>query len=380
MKITDRDKKLLCDVGAAIIIFCAYYFGCRILINKTQEITETISTLNKEHNALKLMLANAKKYTTDTESYNSKYDEILNKYDSGNTQEYSIMLLKEIEDRTGAWISQAGLAQTEEIYTFGEVTTSNPYAEEGSKVYHSDYVGNKTTLTLTYQATYDQFKDMINYINGYKYKFTIDSISMSYTAETDSVSGSLVLTQYAITGGDRKFNNVNITNVLNGTDNIFHSGIFSGGENLSTENGDNIIVDYDYYFSLQADGSDMDSVVFGPKNDSTGSATVSAAGNEMQDAYVRFFGENGEYYVQYSVGDKKYPAAAYDDGQLMLPGEELSMLVISSKRSGNDDKSGVNATIVNDTDMTLKIKIANEDGGNPRFVLKDYTGDVVVYN
>ena len=290
------------------------------------------------------------------------------------------MLLKEIEDRTGAWISQAGLAQTEEIYTFGEVTTSNPYAEEGSKVYHSDYVGNKTTLTLTYQATYDQFKDMINYINGYKYKFTIDSISMSYTAETDSVSGSLVLTQYAITGGDRKFNNVNITNVLNGTDNIFHSGIFSGGENLSTENGDNIIVEYDYYFSLQADGSDMDPVVFGPKNDSTGSATVSAAGNEMQDAYVRFFGENGEYYVQYSVGDKKYPAAAYDDGQLMLPGEELSMLVISSKRSGNDDKSGVNATIVNDTDMTLKIKIANEDGGNPRFVLKDYTGDVVVYN
>ena len=198
MKITDRDKKLLCVVGAAIIIFCAYYFGCRILINKTQEITETISTLNKEHNALKLMLANAKKYTTDTESYNSKYDEILNKYDSGNTQEYSIMLLKEIEDRTGAWISQAGLAQTEEIYTFGEVTTSNPYAEEGSKVYHSDYVGNKTTLTLTYQATYDQFKDMINYINGYKYKFTIDSISMSYTAEIDSVSGSLVLTQYAI--------------------------------------------------------------------------------------------------------------------------------------------------------------------------------------
>ena len=380
MKITDRDKKLLCVVGAAIIIFCAYYFGCRILINKTQEITETISALNKEHNALKLMLANAKKYTTDTESYNSKYDEILNKYGSGNTQEYSIMLLKEIEDRTGAWISQAGLAQTEEIYTFGEVTTSNPYAEEGSKVYHSDYVGNKTTLTLTYQATYDQFKDMINYINGYKYKFTIDSISMSYTAETDSVSGSLVLTQYAITGGDRKFNNVNITNVLNGTDNIFHSGIFSGGENLSTENGDNIIVDYDYYFSLQADGSDMDPVVFGPKNDSTGSATVSAAGNEMQDAYVRFFGENGEYYVQYSVGDKKYPAAAYDDGQLMLPGEELSMLVISSKRSGNDDKSGVNATIVNDTDMTLKIKIANEDGGNPRFVLKDYTGDVVVYN
>lgn len=52
MKITDRDKKLLCVVGAAIIIFCAYYFGCRILINKTQEITETISTLNKEHNAL----------------------------------------------------------------------------------------------------------------------------------------------------------------------------------------------------------------------------------------------------------------------------------------------------------------------------------------
>lgn len=380
MKITDRDKKILCVVGAAIIIFCAYYFGCRTLLNKTDEMTETISTLNKEHNALKLMLANAKKYNSDTEMYDKQYDAILDKYDSGYSQEYAIMLLKEIEDRTGAWISQAGLAQSEEIYQFGEVTTSNPYAEEGSKVYHSDYVGSKTTFTLTYQATYDQFKDMINYINGYKYKFTIDSMSMSYTAETDIVSGSLVLTHYAIIGGDRKFNNVNIGNVLNGTDNIFHSGIFSGGDNLSTENGDNIIVDYDYYFSLQADDSDVDAVVFGPKNDSTGSATVSADGNKMQDAYVRFFGEAGEYYVQYTVGDVKYPATAYDDGQLMLPGDELSMLVISSKRSGNDDKSGVNATVVNDTDMTLKIKIANEDGGSPRFVLKDYTGDVVVYN
>ncbi len=380
MKITDRDKRLLCVLGAVIIVFCAYYFGFRILTDKTNETEETIRTLNTEYNSLRLMLANAEKYTEDTVMYNEMYDTLLDKYDSGYSQEYSIMFLKEIEDRTGAWINQAGLAQTESIYTFGEVTTSNPYAEEGTQVYHSDYTGYKTTLTLTYQATYEQFKDMVDFINNYKYKCTIDSISMSYTQETDTVSGSLVLTQYAIAGGDRTFNNVSMGPVLDGTDNIFNSEIFSGGNNVSLEDGEYIISDYDYYFSLQASGSDMDSVVFGPRNDTSGSSTVSSDDEGMQDAYVRFFGEDGEYYVQYRIGDTEYPAVSYDDGQLFIPGDELTMLVISSERLDSDDESGVNVTIDNDTDMTLKIKIANEDGGNPRFVLKDYTGDVVVYN
>ena len=380
MKITDRDKKLLCVLGAVLIIFCAYYFGFRTLSNKNDELDSQISDLNVENNSLKLMKANAKKYTEDTVVYDEMYTSILDKYDTGYSQEASILFLKEIEDRTGAWINQAGMAQTENIYTFGEVVTSNPYIEEGSQVYHSDYTGHKTTLTLTYQATYEQFKDMLTFINSYKYKCTIDSLSMSYTAETDTVSGSLTLTQYAIAGGDRIHNNVNIGPILYGTDNIFASQIFTGGNNVNLESGEYIISDYDYFFSLQSAESDMDSVIFGPKNDVAGSSTLSSDSADVQNAYVRFFGEEGEYYVQYKIGDVEYPATAYDDGQMILPGDELTMLVISSKRAGDDDKSGVNVTIDNETDMTLKIKIANEDSGNPRFVLKDYTGDVVIYN
>lgn len=380
MKITDRDKKLLCVLGAIIIIFCAYYFGFRTINNSNDDVEEQISELQVEYNSLKLMLANADKYESDTGMYEEMYDVILDKYDSGFSQEASILFLKEIQDRTGAWINQVGLAQTENIYTFGEVTTSNPYAEEGSKVYSSDYVGYKTTLSLTYQATYEQFKDMVTFINSYKYKCTIDNISMQYAPETDVVSGSLTLTQYAVTGSDRPYNNVNTGLILAGTGNIFNSEIFSGSTNINMENGEYIISDYDYYFSLQSSDSDMDSVVFGPKNDSAGSSTLSSDSDDVQDVYVHFFGEEGEYYVQYQIGDIQYPATAYDDGQLFLPGDELTMLVISSKRSGNDDKSGASVTIDNDTDMTLKIKVANEDSGNPRFVLKDYTGDVVVYN
>ncbi len=64
---------------------------------------------------------------------------------------------------------------------------------------------------------------------------------------------------------------------------------------------------------------------------------------------------------------------------MFLPGDYLSFMVLSSQRSGDEDMAAVDATIINDTDMTLNIKVANEDKGNPRFVVKSTSGDVVIY-
>ena len=381
MKISDRDVKLLYVVLSIAIIACAYFFGFRKLTAANEALDKEISELKTRHTTLTTMKANAKKYSDDTVVYNDNYDKIIEKFDTGYSQEYSILFIKELEDKLDVWLSQAGLAQTDNVYTFGQIQSTNPSSEAGSSVYSSDYKGYKTVLTLTYQASYDDFKSLIEYINNYKYKCTIDSMSMSYNSESDVVSGSLVVSQYAITGKDRPFNNVNINGILSGTGNIFASEIFGGGEIADNINGDKIMSDYDYYIALQAanENSSVSGITVNPRGDLTGAKAIFSEANERQEFYLRFFEEDGVYYAQYSVGEQQFPATEFEKGSMFLPGEYLSFMVLSSQREGDDDMVAVDATIVNDTDMTLNIKIANEDKGNPRFVVKSTSGDVVIY-
>lgn len=373
MKISDRDKKLIYIVLSVAIIFCAWFFGYRRLTETNASLQREIKTLKTEYNNLEAIKLKLPKYEEDKKIYLEEYDKMLAKFDTGYSQEYSIMFIKEIEEKVELWLSQAGLAQTANVYDFGKISSSNPNG--GGSVYVTDYKGYSTTLTLTYNASYDHFKDLIKYINSYKYKCTIDSMTMSFNRDTDTVSGGITITQYAITGKDREFNNTSIHNIIPGTENIFESSIFVPGVTPNEEDGSYILSDYDYYVTLQPSKSDLDSVIIGAKNDVVGSSTIASNENKSQNMTIKFSGNAEEnYYVEYSVGDATYPATVF------IPGDDLTMLIISSERIGEDDLAGVDATIINETDKRLSIKIVNEDNGSPRFVVRSTEGDVVVFN
>lgn len=378
MKISDRDKKILYVLAAIAVIFCGWFFGYRNISAKTKSLEKEIDQLKVQSNELKTMVAQSDTYRNDTMKYEANYKKYLKMFDNGYSQEHSIMFIKDIENSTGAWISQIGLGQTENIYTFGQPQSTNP-RKQGQAAYESDYLGYKTSLTLAYQASYSTFQDMIDFINSYKSKCTIDTLSMSYSSDGDMVSGSMVVSQFAVTGADRPFRQDNYGPVIYGTDNIFMSSTFIPGTDANKANGDNIISDYDYYISLLPPGSSQDSVILSQKGDISGEKTVSYNENDVTEAYIRFFQKDGQYYVQYSIGDSEYPEYNFGDGKMFIPGTELSMLVMSSSRGGEEDNVGVKATIVNETDMPLNIKVSNDDSGKPRFEVEDYTGEVNLF-
>lgn len=378
MKITDRDKKILYIFCSLLLVFCAYYFGYNRLNDTNLKLDSEISKLDTEYSALKVMSANEKDYAQKTETYTTEYDSLLASYDSGYSQEYSIMFLKEIEDHTGVWVKQTSFTETKEIYGFGEVKSSNP-SISGQQVYSTDHMGYQTTLSLTYESSYANLIQLIDYINTYRYKCTIDFVTMSYNADSDTVTGDLVLSQYAIVGTDRPFTGAYISDLLNGTDNIFHSSVFSGGVSSDVTDGNNILSDYDYYVTLQPSTSDVDALVIGAKDDSQGEQTLSTNSNSFEDVTIRVTGTNGTYAIQYQIGNLTYPAQNYDGGHEFLPGEMLSFLVISAPRTGVEDLSGAHVKLINETDMALYVKIVNEDTDSPRFVIDDKQGDITIY-
>lgn len=377
LKVTERDKRLLCIIGAILIVFVSYYFGFKHFNEKADTLQSEVSDLDTRYRQLRNLYNQKDKFIQDTKDFGAEYNNIVANYESGVSQVTQSLFLSELENSTDAWIKQTSFAQSSMIYTFGQSPAEG--ADGGSTSYSTDYAGYQTILSLSYEAGYDDFKSMIDFINTYRYKCRIDAITMSYNEDDDIVSGTMSLSLFAITGSDRPFDNKVPYDINTGTDNIFSSGTFSGNTNMSDTNGNSILSDYDVYMSLQSSKSDVDSVVIGMKDDLKGSKTISSNSNSYQNVEIRFSGTEDNYSVQYKIGDVTYPATNYDQGESFVAGNNIALLIISSTRDTSGDKSGAHVNIINDTDKTVYVKVTNDDPTTPRFDNQSSQGDVVVY-
>lgn len=377
MKLKERDKNLLFIVACVVIIACAWFFGFNNITAKTEEIRTEADKLELELTNLRMLAAQKDKFIADTQTYVSDTATRFDKYDTGYSQEYSIKFIEGIQKQTGVWIKSAALNATQPVFTFGQVTSSNP-DRPGQLVHTSDKVGFSTNITMSYQGEYDQVKNMIDYINGYKYKCIINSITTSYNSDAMLVSGNISMTIFAITGADREFIEPSISNPFFGTDNIFDSPIFEAGSS-ENNNGDHILTDYDLYCSIQAANSDMEALEIGLKDDVTGYSKVVDEDNSSKDVTIRVTGEDGKYSISYKVGNVTFPVASYNDGEPIQAGNELSMLVLSAERISVDDLSAAEVSIINESDQIFYVKVVNEDLNNPRFNVKYKSGEVVIY-
>lgn len=389
MKLKDRDKNLLIILGMALLIFLAYFVGYRNITAKRVKVDAEVEKLVLELANLKSLEASKDTFISDTTKYTSDRAALLGEFDNGYSQEYIIKVIEGIENEMEAvtednigWIKGVTFNEPQFAYEFGTITSTNP-DREGQLVYTTDLEGYSTAVTLNFEAGYDEFKRMIEYINNYEYegkacKYKIEALSASYNSEAEVVTGSLGVVFYALTGEDRVFIGIDPANKMFGTTNIFHSDVFSpiiSGQ----ENGEGIVSDYDLYLTLQSYESDVPTLTLGIKGDQTGKSEIVEESNTVKDVEIRVMGTDGEYKVAYKVDNKSYPVDSYTDGKSLIVGEMLSILVVSSDRTSIDDESAANVVIYNETDKKLEIKVINEDETNPRFNVKHKEGDVVIY-
>jgi hypothetical protein len=56
----------------------------------------------------------------------------------------------------------------------------------------------------------------------------------------------------------------------------------------------------------------------------------------------------------------------------------IDLKVISSRRYNDADVSGVNATIINDTDLPMIVRLEYEDVNRPRFNIVEQRGNITI--
>lgn len=376
-KLSDRDKKLL----LLLLIVGIIAGSVKLFTTFSDAVTENeqeYKELKEEYNDLVVKNARKQIMIEDTEMAKTLYQATVDSFNTSLSQEQTLVFLGMVEKNTGVWLKQVGFSEISTVYKFGDITSTNP-SSLGQKVYSSDYMGICTSMTLAYECTYDDLKNVLTYLEENGRKATISSITFSYSESTDIVTGTMNMSLYAITGSDREVKDVIINDVAVGTDNVFASDTFitSGIDNSYREK---IINDYDLYMIMNQAGSDMSTMAVGMANDPSNEAAVSTDTDGVADVTLRVTGSAGEYKVSYKIGSNVYPAENFNDGATLVCGETLDMLIISKPRVDKNDATLANVTIINESDMPLNIAVINDDKESPRVNIQKTEGNVIFYN
>ena len=217
LKVSERDKKLLIVVMAVLIMALAYFFGYSNLSSQVDELSTKKTALETTKRDLKEKNNNKQKYINDTDKLSKACTVLIDKYDSTTSQPNAIEFFNKTEDVTGVWVKSLSLSPATVLYKFGQIASSNV---NGTSSYSSNLVGYKSSINISYEGDYSQWKNFVKYINTYASKSTIDSLTATYNDSTGVVSGTASISLYAIQGGDRKATEPKF-DVKTGTDNIF---------------------------------------------------------------------------------------------------------------------------------------------------------------
>lgn len=364
---SDALKSVIFVALSLVVILGAYLLVVSPKLDECSVLNDDIETLDKKYKELKTKEKNKKNYEAETEEYEADFEDTLNMFPSEITQENSIMFLSGVEDRYEFAVEAVTLGQPTIFYTLAA---------------DSSVVGTNTNFAVEYKGTVNGVKEFLYYIKQYNWRTTIDSMELKFNDEEKILEGTMSLNMYAVTGEDRTTERAAIDKVDIGSNNIFDPSDTSVGSNslqspYSSTDGEGIKDDYDQFVLLQSPFSDSSAVIIGNSDEDT-SKYVQSNENAVQNVTIRYFMKDDKYYVSYSIGDKTYPAE-FDDGSEFDPGENLNLLVMSSAKDGTDDKMSVKATVINNTDKVLNVKVVNEDQNDGRFNIVSKEGNIIVF-
>ena len=221
MKISDKDKKLLVYLLAFGIIAAAYFFVAKPLLDKQLALSDEVDSLQQKVNHCNDIYARSGEYEGMIVEAQTEYSEISGKFFGGLDQENVIIMVKSLEDNTNVWISRIGFSETEVLVGGDGQQTEEEPAEDSE---NSDALtGLRQDLSIEYSAKYDDFKKFVEYVQTYDKRLYISNMSCSYAEDTNRVSGSITLSQFALKGADGEYTAPDLASIETGVDNIFSS-------------------------------------------------------------------------------------------------------------------------------------------------------------
>ena len=416
----DSEKALLLGLLGVALAVASFMLIAKPNWDETQSINTEIAKLQQRLNELNQREANREQYLADTEKYNAEFEEQLQRFPADMNQEITIMFLDGIKKNNDFSLKSLEMGEKEQFYTLGQgggdaalgtaattttasteattaaasteattaaastqaaATTDTAALEEGA-VAGDDaaYKCFRADFPIEYYGSYDSLKDVINYVDSYSDRMTINTLEVSYNADVDLYEGNLDLYCYSIESSERDERSIDLEEVEIGVDNIFDSygvgGSESSGNELNKYNendGAAIESNYDFYAMLNAASSDVSAKVVGQNGAGKEASVISNSDNSVSTLSFDFYEKDGKNYCKYTLDN----STSYEAE--VTSAEDIKLLLQSSARKNNDDLVGVRVTIRNTTSIPVYVKVSGEDATSPRVAIAGTTGSVKVY-
>lgn len=256
MKMSKKDSNMLL-AALGIILAAGSVFWGNSLSTKTQTLEGENTVLEGEVAYLQDLTNHKQEYLDEMDRMNQEMDNIKEQFPADIYPENQIMYTNGLEsqfevlldsiDMPGitsvevvAPIAQATTATTNTASTTDTTATTDATATAATTTTTTTASSSVTSILLSeasttvgYQASYSGLKNMIKYLNEDKERKSVETLTVSYDAETGNLRGTLAFNMYALSGTGKEYVPPVVTGVTDGK-----TAIFSGATvlNRSSEN------------------------------------------------------------------------------------------------------------------------------------------------
>ena len=235
---SDSEKRLLVLLGCLLLLAGSYFFVFQKYSDKAAAVEEENKAAAATVQKLEMMVGRQKEVEQETADCMQAVEKVTAKYPSDITTEKAIATIQDIEEHSGAEVTTidfnmnnlvgnldelAGIS-TSAAADSTETESADGGATEAGAVPARPQAGYYASLTMNYEASYEQMKAMTAYIAGLADRTTVSEISASYDEATGKLAGMLTVHMYYLTDTGKECEAPAISGVQSGVSDIFHSG------------------------------------------------------------------------------------------------------------------------------------------------------------
>jgi type IV pilus assembly protein PilO len=134
----------------------------------------------------------------------------------------------------------------------------------------------------------------------------------------------------------------------------------------------------DFAITLRPISSDIPTVLVGKVNDKGAGVYVYADNTGFENVEVQILEKDGKLYYRYKTTSDNYPSNYSEMTEFTSKTAAVIIEVISTKRTGSEDASGINLTVINKSSKKVTVSIKNDDAGRSRVKISSTSGNVTV--
>lgn len=264
--------------------------------------------------------------------------------------------------------------------TSNEATANGVEQQSQSNTSENGATSEQLKVAINFSGNYEALKTFIASVQNYERKVVITNISISSKSQ-EELTGVMNLEFHAVpklSDEDMEYLIWTLNNVY-GKEVLFSSGAASGAYASTIEEQSNEKDVNDFVMMLRSSTSELPTVTIGKAKDDSRESYIYSDNDKIEEVEIAFDEIDGKIYYKYKTSSSYYPKDNSSQGkEFTSKSKDIVFEILSEKRSGTSDNSGIKLKVINNTDKNVEIIVKDDDTSNPRVTVtsEGYTVNV----